>query len=171
MILFVGIHMIRVYLMAAYKYPREMSWISGLVLLGLTLGMGFTGQLLRWDSNGIWSAVVGAEQAGRIPIIGKLLAHFLLGGETVLDVAYDSYVAADVPDKYEAGLQDWAADASLPMDRLANYEKLVYPGWVRQFISEGEPGLFEVSHEGFEAYQAGHIPGAVHFDLGAIEIF
>ena len=83
MILFVGIHMIRVYLMAAYKYPREMSWISGLVLLGLTLGMGFTGQLLRWDSNGIWSAVVGAEQAGRIPIIGKLLAHFLLGGETL----------------------------------------------------------------------------------------
>lgn len=83
MILFVGIHMIRVYLTAAYKYPREMSWISGLVLLGLTLGMGFTGQLLRWDSNGIWSAVVGAEQAGRIPLIGKFLAHFLLGGETL----------------------------------------------------------------------------------------
>jgi thiosulfate/3-mercaptopyruvate sulfurtransferase len=70
---------------------------------------------------------------------------------------------------YEAGLQEWAADASLPMDRLANYEKLVYPGWVKRHISDGKVKLFEVSHEGFEGYQVGHIPGAVHFDLGLIE--
>ena len=83
MILLVGIHMIRVYLAAAYKYPREMSWISGLVLLALTMGMGFTGQLLRWDSNGVWSAIVLAEQAGRLPFIGTTVAHFLLAGETI----------------------------------------------------------------------------------------
>lgn len=83
MILLIGIHMIRVYLTAAYKYPREMSWVSGLVLLGLTVGMGFTGQLLRWDSNGIWSAVVAAEQAGRIPFIGTWVARFLLAGDTL----------------------------------------------------------------------------------------
>ena len=83
MILMVGIHMLRVYITAAYKYPREMSWISGVVLLLLTLAMGFTGQLLRWDDNGVWSAVVAAEQMGRIPLIGKYIARLLIGGDTL----------------------------------------------------------------------------------------
>ena len=83
MVVLIGIHMIRVFLHAAYKYPREVSWLSGVVLLGLTLAMGFTGQLLRWDQNAVWSLVVAAEQAGRAPFIGKLLAHFLLAGEVV----------------------------------------------------------------------------------------
>jgi ubiquinol-cytochrome c reductase cytochrome b subunit len=83
MILMMGLHMIRVYLMAAYKYPREMGWISGIFLLLLTIVMGFTGQLLRWDDNGVWSAVVAAEQVGRIPIIGHAIADFLLGGQTI----------------------------------------------------------------------------------------
>jgi ubiquinol-cytochrome c reductase cytochrome b subunit len=83
MIIMVGIHMIRVYITAAYKYPREMGWISGVFLLFLTIAMGFTGQLLRWDSNGVWSSVVAAEQLGRIPIIGKLAARLLMGGNTI----------------------------------------------------------------------------------------
>lgn len=83
MIVLVGIHAIRVYLMAAFKYPREMSWISGVFLLLLTVGMGFTGQLLRWDDNGVWSAIVGAQQAGRIPFIGTSLAQFLMAGPTL----------------------------------------------------------------------------------------
>lgn len=83
MILLMGIHMIRVYLMAVYKFPREMQWITGIVLLLLTIVMGFTGQLLRWDDTGVWSAVVAAEQLGRIPLIGKSIAYFLIGGETI----------------------------------------------------------------------------------------
>lgn len=83
MILMVGIHMLRVYITAAYKYPREMSWISGVVLLLLTVAMGFTGQLLRWDDNGVWSGVVAAEQMGRIPLIGKYIARLLIGGDTL----------------------------------------------------------------------------------------
>ncbi len=83
MIILIGLHMIRVYLLAAYKYPREMGWLTGLVLFVLTLAMGFTGQLLRWDSNGIWSAIVAAEQVGRIPFIGTEAARFLLAGETI----------------------------------------------------------------------------------------
>ena len=83
MILLVGVHMMRVYITASYKYPREMSWISGVFLLFLTVIMGFTGQLLRWDSNGVWSAVVAAENLGRIPLIGTGLARLLIGGDTL----------------------------------------------------------------------------------------
>jgi ubiquinol-cytochrome c reductase cytochrome b subunit len=83
MVLFIGIHTARVYLTGSYKYPREVSWLSGTVLLGLTVLMGFTGQLLRWDQDGVWSVVIAAEQAGRVPVIGHALAHFILAGETV----------------------------------------------------------------------------------------
>ncbi len=83
MIIMMGIHLIRVYLTAAYKFPREMNWITGVVLLLLVVAMGFTGQLLRWDDNGVWSAVVGAEQLSRFPLIGKPLAHLLIGGDTI----------------------------------------------------------------------------------------
>ena len=83
MVLLVGIHMIRTFLTGSYKFPRELNWVIGVILLGLTILMGFTGQLLRWDQNGVWSTVVAAEQAGRVPWIGPWLARLILGGQTV----------------------------------------------------------------------------------------
>ncbi len=83
MVLLVGIHAIRTFLTGSYKFPRELNWVVGVVLLGLTILMGFTGQLLRWDQNGVWSTVVAAEQAGRVPVVGHWLARLLLGGQTV----------------------------------------------------------------------------------------
>lgn len=96
MVILIGLHAIRVYLMAAYKYPRQMNWLTGVGLLVLTLLMAFTGQLLRWDQTGYWSVVIAAEQAGRVPVIGQWLAHFILAGDTVGGATLSRFFAAHV---------------------------------------------------------------------------
>lgn len=96
MVLLVGIHTIRVYLMAAYKYPRQMNWLTGAGLLLFTLLMAFTGQLLRWDQTGVWTAVIAAEQAGRVPLLGDWLGHFILAGDTVGGATLSRFFATHV---------------------------------------------------------------------------
>ncbi len=96
MVLLVVVHMIQVYLAAAYKYPREMNWISGVLLLLLTMAMALTGQMLRWDEDGLWTVVVAAKFAARVPMIGPWLAEFVLGGETVGGATLTRFYAAHV---------------------------------------------------------------------------
>lgn len=80
MVLLVFLHMLRVYFMAAYKYPRELTWVLGVFLLLFVLGSGFTGYLLPWDQKAYWATTVGTEIAGAVPLIGDFLQKSLFGG-------------------------------------------------------------------------------------------
>ena len=78
-------HMLRVFIMGAYKRPRELNWISGVILLILTLAFGFTGYLLPWDQRAFWATTVGTQIAGAIPAVGNLALIFLRMGWDVSD--------------------------------------------------------------------------------------
>jgi ubiquinol-cytochrome c reductase cytochrome b subunit len=80
MVVFVFAHMLRTFYYAAYKYPRELTWITGVVLLLATLGMGFTGYLLPWNQRAYWATTVGTEIPGTVPLIGEWITRILRGG-------------------------------------------------------------------------------------------
>jgi ubiquinol-cytochrome c reductase cytochrome b subunit len=73
-------HMSQVYLWGAYKKPREMVWLAGLVLFLIVIGFGFTGYLLPWDQRSYWATVIGIEIVDKAPILGDFLGRFLRGG-------------------------------------------------------------------------------------------
>jgi len=77
------LHMARVFLFGAYKYPRELNWIIGVLLLVLGMLEGFTGYLLPWDQTAYWATVVGINLNGTGPIIGPFLASVLRGGAEI----------------------------------------------------------------------------------------
>jgi len=83
MVVIMVLHMAQVFLWGAYKYPRELTWISGVVLLFLTLGLAFSGQVLRFDTDSYWGIGIGAAILGRIPFVGAQLVDVLLGGPII----------------------------------------------------------------------------------------
>lgn len=83
MVIVVVAHMLRTFYFAAYKYPRELTWITGVVLLLSTLGMGLTGYLLPMNQKSYWATTVATEIPGTIPIIGEYLTRFLRGGADI----------------------------------------------------------------------------------------
>ena len=83
MIVMIGVHMTQVFLFGAYKYPRELTWLVGGVLFLLTLVMGFSGQILRWDASAYWGVSVLASMVGRVPWIGPFIIRLVLGGSYI----------------------------------------------------------------------------------------
>ena len=80
MIILIFLHMGQVFFYGAYKYPREMNWLIGVILVVLTLMMGLTGYLLPFDQRSFWATIVAVNLNGTAPILGPYLADFLRAG-------------------------------------------------------------------------------------------
>lgn len=96
MVALVLMHMTQVFLFGAYKYPRELTWIVGVFLLLMTLGMAFTGQVLRFDQDAYWGLGIGASTIGRTPLIGAQLVHLMLGGPIIAGETLTRFFAIHV---------------------------------------------------------------------------
>jgi len=83
MVLTALIHMFSVFFLKAYRSPRELTWLSGMILLFLTMAFGFSGYLLPWNTLAFFATKVGTDMAGSLPLVGDFLLRFLRGGEEV----------------------------------------------------------------------------------------
>lgn len=81
MVVVVFLHMLRVFYYGAYKYPREVTWLTGVLLLLVTMGLGFTGYLLPWNQRAYWATAVGSSIVGTVPLIGDFLLRVIRGGD------------------------------------------------------------------------------------------
>ncbi len=96
MVAVVFIHMLRVFTTASYKYPRELTWLVGVGLLLLTLGMGFTGYLLPWNQKAYWATTVGTSIAGSVPFIGDFILKALRGGPDLSALTLSRFFSAHI---------------------------------------------------------------------------
>src|SRR5580693_3202614 len=96
MVAIVIIHLAQVFIFGAYKYPRELTWIVGVILLLLTLGMAFTGQVLRFDQDAYWGLGIGASILSRVPWIGGALVDIMLGGPIIAGQTLSRFFALHV---------------------------------------------------------------------------
>jgi ubiquinol-cytochrome c reductase cytochrome b subunit len=96
MVAIVLIHMVQVFLFGAYKFPRELTWIVGIFLLLVTLGMAFSGQVLRFDQDAYWGLGIGASIASRVPVIGPWAVNLMLGGPIIAGATLSRFFALHV---------------------------------------------------------------------------
>lgn len=91
-----GVHLLRVFLYGSYKAPREVNWITGMILLLLILAFSLSGYLLPWDQKAYWATVVTINIAGSAPLIGEWLADILRGGTEMGALTLGRWYAAHV---------------------------------------------------------------------------
>ena len=95
-VIFLILHMVRVFVYAGYKKPRELTWIIGVLLFAVILLFGFTGYLLPWDQLSYWGTVVATEAPASIPVVGPITREFMLGGSEVGDPTLGRFFALHV---------------------------------------------------------------------------
>lgn len=96
MVVLVVLHMLRVIFYGAYKFPREVTWFSGVILLLIVVGFGFTGYLLPWDQRAYWATTVGTRIAGVAPGVGSLVLRVMRGGEELTAVTLARFYGVHV---------------------------------------------------------------------------
>jgi ubiquinol-cytochrome c reductase cytochrome b subunit len=96
MVAIVLIHMVQVFLFGAHKFPRELTWIIGVFLLLMTLGMAFSGQVLRFDQDAYWGLGIGASIASRVPLLGSSIVKLMLGGPIIAGATLSRFFALHV---------------------------------------------------------------------------
>jgi quinol-cytochrome oxidoreductase complex cytochrome b subunit len=103
MVILAVLHMLRVIYHGAYKYPREVTWFSGVALLLVVLGFGFTGYLLPWDQKAFWATTVGTRIAEVAPVVGEWVLLLMRGGQELTGVTLARFY----------GVHVWALPAAL----------------------------------------------------------
>src|SRR5262245_42004362 len=96
MVAIVLIHMVQVFLFGAYKFLRELTWIFGVFLLLMTVGLAFIGQVLRFDQDAYWGLGIGASIASRVPILGPMIVKLMLGGPIIAGATLSRFFALHV---------------------------------------------------------------------------
>lgn len=96
MVVLVFLHMLRVIIYGAYKYPREVTWLTGVILFLVVIGFGFTGYLLPWDQKAYWATTVGTRIAATPPIIGDWILRIMRGGQELSAVTLARFFGVHV---------------------------------------------------------------------------
>lgn len=96
MVVLCVLHMLRVVYLGSYKFPREVTWTTGVFLLLIVLGFGFTGYLLPWDQKAFWATTVGTRIAEVTPLVGESLLRLLRGGEELTAVTLARFYGVHV---------------------------------------------------------------------------
>jgi quinol-cytochrome oxidoreductase complex cytochrome b subunit len=96
MVLVVFIHMLRVFVTASFKYPRELTWLIGVGLLLASLAMGLTGYLLPMNQRSFWATTVATQIAGTVPFIGDFVLKVLRGGPDVSALTLQRFFSAHI---------------------------------------------------------------------------
>jgi ubiquinol-cytochrome c reductase cytochrome b subunit len=96
MVIAVGLHMLQVFLYGAFKPPREMMWMVGVVLFLLVMAFAFTGYLLPWDQTAYWATQVGINMVGTVPLVGDFFVRVMRGGETLGALTLSRFFAVHV---------------------------------------------------------------------------
>jgi len=135
LVLFIGLHILRVFIWGAHRYPREITWLIGAGLFFVVLGFAFTGYLLPWDQKAYWATVVGTNIAGSAPFIGGAMLELLRGGEQLGAVTLARFY----------GIHIWVLPAALLLLVGIHLFAVVRQGIAasprRRPLVEPEPGL------------------------------